>query len=395
MIHLTGLGVLAVLFQGMPSRPSFTRILQLEANADTSANVSIGDINADGHPDLLLVKGRHWPGMSRVMLGDGRGNFPTSRDLGEGRYRSYSGRLVDIDRDGDLDVVLSNDAPDPKVIFANDGTGHFTLVGTFGEPGWEMRNAAIADLNGDSLPDIVPAIRSDRPTQYVCLGSGGGRFDGGCHPFSQMSATSITPADLNQDGRTDLVVPHRDGGQSYGYLNDGKGGFAAGRTVPFGPKDATIRMAEVADLDRDGRLDIVVIDERRGAGIYFGRPDGTFSAVFPLNDGKVTPYALAVADLNRDGTPDIVVGNVEAPTTIYYNGGPGRRFTRIRAGDSRGAVYGFAIADLDGDGWVDIAVARSEAPNVVMFGGMARAKAPQLMLRRCGGSSEVCSTITR
>lgn len=377
MIHLTELSVLAVLLQGVPSRPAFTRIIQLEATADTSANVSTGDVNADGHPDLLLVKGRHWPGMSRVLLGDGRGHFLTAWDLGDTRYRSYSGRLVDIDRDGDLDVVLSNDAPDPKVIFTNDGTGHFTRAGTYGEPGWEMRNAVIADLNGDSLPDIVPAIRSDRPTQYVCLGVGGGRFDTACHPFSQASATTITPADLNHDGHLDLVVPHRDGGQSSGYLNDGKGGFAAGRTVPFGPKDATIRMAEVADLDRDGHLDIVVIDERRGAGVYFGRPEGGFSEVLPLNDGKVTPYALAVADLNRDGAPDIVVGNVEAPTTIYYNevaSGPSaprndKRFTRIHAGDSRGAVYGFSIADLDGDGWVDIAVARSEAPSLVMFGG--------------------------
>jgi hypothetical protein len=272
-------------------------------------------------------------------------------------------------------VVLSNDAPDPKVIFANDGTGHFTLAGTFGDSNWGMRNAAIADLNGDSLPDIVPAIRSDHPTQFVCLGAGGGRFGGACHPFSQASATTITPADLNHDGRTDLVVPHRDGGQSHVHLNDGKGGFSAERTVPFGPKDASIRMAEVADLDGDGLLDIVVIDERRGAGIYFGRREGGFAEVLPLNDGKVTPYALAVADLNRDGTPDIVVGNVEAPTTIYYNGS-GRRFTRIHAGDSRGAVYGFAIGDLDGDGWVDIAVARSEAPNVVMFGGTPGIRKP-------------------
>jgi proline-specific peptidase len=376
MIHLIGVGFVLMLLQGTPPYPQFARILQLEATPDTSANVSIGDVNADGHPDLLLVKGRHWPGMSRIMLGDGRGHFSTSWDLGESRYRSYSGRLVDIDRDGDLDVVLSNDAPDPKVIFANDGTGHFTPAGSFGEPSWGMRNAAIADLNGDGLPDIVPAIRSDHPTQYVCLTSGGGRD---CRPFSNASATTITPADLNHDGWIDLVVPHRDEGQSLVYLNGGKGDFSAGRAIPFGPKDAAIRMAEVADLDRDGRLDIVVIDERRGAGIYFGRADGTYSAVVPLADGKVTPYALAVADLNRDGAPDIVVGNVEAPTTIHYNDGSGRRFTKIHAGDSRGAVYGFGIGDLDGDGWVDIAVARSEAPSLVMFGGMSTepAEAPQ------------------
>lgn len=177
--------LLLALLQGAPAFPRFTRTLPLEATPDTSSNVSAGDVNGDGHLDLLVVKGRHWPGMSRVMLGDGRGHFDTAWDLGGGRFRSYSGRLVDLDQDGDLDVVLSTDAPDQKPVFLNDGTGHFTRAGSVGEGAWEMRNAAIADLDGDGLPDIVPAIRSDHAnTQYVCLGTGSGRFDG-CHPFTQ------------------------------------------------------------------------------------------------------------------------------------------------------------------------------------------------------------------
>ena len=52
--------------------PSFTRVLLLEQSAETSANVSIGDLNGDGFPDLVLAKGRHWPLVDRVLLGDGR-----------------------------------------------------------------------------------------------------------------------------------------------------------------------------------------------------------------------------------------------------------------------------------------------------------------------------------
>ena len=352
--------------------PRYTRELQLVTTPDTAANASIGDVNGDGRLDIVLIEGRHWPGMSRVFLGDGHGHFPTAYDLTDTRYRSYSGNLVDIDGDGSLDVVLSNDAPDPKVIFLNDGKGHFHRASTFGLPAWETRNVAVADLNGDGRPDIVVANRSDSATQYVCLNQGNGRFDAPCTAFAHYSATTITPADVNGDGRIDLVVPNRDGGQSYVYLNDGSGSFPESRRIPFGPANATIRMAAVADLDGDGRLDIVTIDdERRAVEIYYGMRGGGFAPAVALDAGKAIPYALTVADLNKDGHADILVGYVHASSAAFF--GDGRRhFTRVDFGDNRGAVYGLAVADLDGDGNLDIVAARSEAPSMVYFGDANR-----------------------
>ena len=349
--------------------PQYTRTLLLNSAPDTSANVSIGDLNGDGKLDILLVNGRHWGARSMVMLGDGQGHFPTVYPLTADRYRSYSGRLVDLDGDGHLDVVLSNDTPDPKLIFLNDGAGRFRTGGTFGRPEWNTRNAGIADLNRDGLPDIVVANRARNATAYVCLNQGGGRFTAECAGFAPISATTITPADINGDQHIDVVVPHRDGGQSHVYLNTGSGAFADAKTTPFGPPDATIRIAEVADFDRDGRQDIVVIDdEHRRVGVYFGRGDGFVPAAFLLSNGTATPYALAVADLNQDGATDIIVGNIEAPSVIFFNDGSGRRYSTVQFGDDKGAVYGFAVADLDSDGLLDIAAARSEAPSVVYFG---------------------------
>jgi hypothetical protein len=347
--------------------PRYDNVLLLENTAETSANVSIGDVNGDGHPDIVIAKGRHWPLTSRVFLGDGRGHFSAGYNLGDGAYRSYSARLVDIDGDGVLDVVLSNDAPDPKLVYLNDGKGHFRAGSSYGRREWSTRNVTVVDLNGDGLPDIVVANRGNKSSNYICLNKGKGQFDKTCIAFSTESATTIAAADFNHDGLIDLAVPHRDGGQSYVYLAGPKATFSNLRRVPFGPPDATIRMAEAADFDGDGLLDIVAIDERQGVAIYFGQTDGTFSPAVAIDNGKAAPYALAVRDLNGDGRTDIVVGNIEAPSTVFFNDGSGRHYTPVHFGDTKGTVYGFAMADLDGDGLVDIVVARSDAPNVVYF----------------------------
>lgn len=352
--------------------PGFNRELLLESTSETSGNVSIGDLNGDGNLDLVLVKGRHWPLISRVLLGDGKGHFPTTFNLGKIAYRSYSGRLVDIDVDRDPDIVLSNDAPDAKVIYLNDGKGHFRRGSTFGRPQWETRNVSVVDLNGDGRPDIIVANRAENPKNamnYICLNRGRGRFTVHCIPFAPYPATTITPADFNRDGRIDLAVPHRDGGQSYIYLASPNATYRKSRRIPFGPSDAHIRMAEAADFNKDGLLDIVVIDdEAKTVTIYFAKPDGSFESGISIGGRDAVPYALTVADLNGDANIDVVVGYVEAKPMVYFNDGSGRKFTPLSFGNNKGTAYGFAIADLDKDGLPDIAIARSDAPNVVYFG---------------------------
>lgn len=352
------------------SVPTFDRHLQLETTSDTSANVSFGDVDGDGKLDIVLAKGRHWPLVNKVLLGDGRGGIRSRYDLDTIADRSYSGRLVDLDGDGDLDVVISNDAPDPKRIYLNDGKGHFRLGSTYGRPEWETRNTSVADVNGDGRPDLIVANRSETATgaNYICLNNGKAQFDSDCIAFSHYPSTTITPADFDGDGKIDLAVPHRDGGQSYIYPAGQKFEFADSRRIPFGPPDAHIRMTQAADFNGDRRLDLVAIDEQTGVAIYFGKPGPAFSEGVAIGDRTAVPYALTVADLNLDKKMDIIVGNVEAPSAIHFNDGSGRNFTTIHFGDGHGAVYGFDIADFDQDKFPDIAVARSDAPNMIYFG---------------------------
>jgi hypothetical protein len=351
--------------------PDFDHNLLLETTSDTTANVSFGDFDGDGHLDILLVKGRHWPIVDRILLGDGLGRIRKAYNLGKISDRSYTGGLADFNGDGFLDIAVSNDAPDRKLIYFNDGKGNFRIGSEFGLPEWPTRNLSIADINADGLPDIILANRGDLPTSnYICLNRGKGQFNANCIPFAPYPATTISPADINKDGFIDLVVPHRDGGQSYVYPGSSDITFSDTRRIPFGPSDATIRVAAVADFNADNIPDIVAMDENKGVNLYFGQKDQTFSEGISLADSKIVPYALAIADLNNDKKVDIIVGHVEAPSTVFFNDGTGLNFKSISFGDSKGTVYGFAVGDFNEDGRLDIAAARSDAPNILYFGNI-------------------------
>jgi hypothetical protein len=346
---------------------NFDRPVLLEPSAETSAGVSIGDLNGDGIPDIVLAKGRHWPLYNRILSSDGHGHF-SATNLGSEPDRTYSAALADLNGDGSLDIVVSNDEPDRKLVYLNDGKGHFRAAGTFGSPKWDTRYVTLADLNGDGFPDIISANRGAPPqhpeASYVCFNDGHGNFGVG-HPLSTESATIIVAADLDGDGVVDLFVPHRDGGQSVILWNNGKGEFL--RSTPLGPPNAHIRAAAAGDLDGDHRPDLVVGDERtHHVAVYHNHGDRTFTegALLATND---VPYAIALADLNRDGTIDLVIGNAGSRGTICFNEDNSGKFTTAPWNDGNGAVYAIAVGDMDGDGWPDLVTARSDAPNAIWF----------------------------
>jgi len=175
---------------------------------------------------------------------------------------------------------------------------------------------------------------------------------------------------LDGDKTIDLFIPHRDGGQSLIFWNDGTGRFSAA-PAPVGPKTSSVRAAAAADLDGDGVVDLVVGDAKTGMYIYCGQGRRAFAAPVALGEKSGAPYSIAVRDLDRDGQPDIVVGRQDAPGSVFFNRSTAAslRFDPVPWGDGQGAVYGVAVGDLDGDGWPDIAAARSDAPNGVWFSG--------------------------
>jgi hypothetical protein len=79
------------------------------------------------------------------LLGNGRGEFSASELVVEGDS-TYSAALADLNGDGSLDLVVSKDRPDRKLIYINDGKGEFSESGTFEKPRWPPRYVALADL---------------------------------------------------------------------------------------------------------------------------------------------------------------------------------------------------------------------------------------------------------
>jgi hypothetical protein len=199
---------------------------------------------------------------------------------------------------------------------------------SYGSGGFDATAVAVADLNGDGKPDVV--VVNECVTNTGCpnngeigvlLGNGDGTFaTAATYSTGDIGALAfgVAVADLNRDGHPDVVVVNSDGTVSV-LLGQGDGTLQPAMMYSGGGEDG--QGVAIADVNGDGFPDLIVArcafngpfgcgDVEGGIGVLLGNGDGTFQTAMSFPSGAVGAKAVAVADFNRDGKPDLVVANL-------------------------------------------------------------------------------------
>ena len=163
------------------------------------------------------------------------------------------------------------------------------------------RRLGVADVNGDGKLDIIVPNDNSSLRSSILLGNGDGTFQPATIPDVPGSATAVAIADLNGDGKLDLAISH------YAEFSTALLGNADGTFQPYISFHAPGVGSDIsiADFDGDGHPDLAIAEiGLSGVRIALGRGDGTFHTSQVLNGGKQV-WAVTTGDFNRDGHPDV------------------------------------------------------------------------------------------
>lgn len=280
----------------------------------------------------------------------------------------------DLDLDGDLDIVVTDDFFPGIRIWQNiDNTDYIQMpVVGLDDPlnptlGWDTTTFALGDLDGDGDLDLVQGRTTE---SRVWFNQGNLLFqDSGqslkVHPYLGTFPTkAIEIADMDGDGDLDIV----NGAMCQVWFNDGTGLFKSGSQF-IGLDVATA--IEAGDLDGDGDVDLVVVNPGKGIFVYRNDGTGTFDYATRQALAVPEPDAMELADLDGDGDLDLVGRSTDVPIWSLLNDDNGveifgpMNFALLESETGCGVT----VADFDGDGKHDLLQARSQNSVFRGYGG--------------------------
>jgi hypothetical protein len=363
-----------------PANPLFLPTVNYDSGGQQDYSIAVADLNGDGRPDLVITDycsdNNCVSGGVSVLLGNGNGTFQAaviyvSTQVGFG---ARSVAIADVNGDGKPDIVVANacgGCTNGVGVLLGNGDGTFQPVATYETLSGPF-SIAVADVNGDGKPDLVVAYfccwkLSHDGAVGVLLGNGDGTF----RPVIQYDSAGrqsfgVAVEDLNGDGKPDLVVVNQcpSPGCSAGHgtagvlLGNGDGTFQKAVTYAGGNHTFSVT---IADVNGDGKPDLLLADSGsvtgtgQGVSVLLGNGDGTFQPRAAYDPGGNTPLHVAVADVNSDGKPDLLVANNGSGTVGVLLGNGDGTFQSPQTYDSPGSAS-VAVADVNGDARPDLAV---------------------------------------
>jgi hypothetical protein len=283
-------------------------------NNSPGGPIVVGDFNGDGKQDIAVSAGSR----VQVFLGNGNGTFQAPKVFNLAISESIVSMVAGVFVPGgglDLAVtVLTQSGPEDSVVtvLLNNGNGTFVKGQTI-NVGQDALGLAAADINGDGKLDLVTTSFLPDGTRNVevLLNKGKGTFEAPIITTPGGSSTTVATGDFNGDGRQDvLLTDYRDNTVSV-LLGNGNGTFGTPLVFHFNNPVLEVGVPAVGDFFGDGKLSVAVSTGLGVVSVLRGNGDGTFQAnVDYIGDfhGQ-QPAAVVAADLNGDGKLDLAATN--------------------------------------------------------------------------------------